>query len=148
MSFYRNLFVVLTLALVAGIPTASAACSHVDLPSATVLPGGASVNAGRLSVCRQPDFSPSLARHTVRWNGMAVSTMMSQRGSSESDTSLVPFFTFSRDILGRLHLTAFAVPGGDGMDTFRPAPPRRKSRPVPATPRVTTEEIYLAAARD
>lgn len=134
--------------LIAWTPSFAASCSHVDLPSDTVLPGGAEVGAGRLTVCRQPDYSPSFARHLVRWNGMPISQIMSRRGHSETSTIVAPFFTFGRDLAGRLHLIGFATPGGRGMDTFRPMPISRGNQPVQPITNVTTEEVLLTAVRD
>ena len=112
----------LTAALLVPVSTGAAGpggCISAVIPDAIVLPDGSVHEAGKLRVCYSRDYSPVAGLHQTYINGRAVGMFISQHSATEltSDTDEA-FFVFRRTGFGELELEGYAMPNGNGLDTF------------------------------
>lgn len=114
---------IVTVALVllsAGFTSALAdSCFSAEVDSPILLPGGAEMDSGKLTLCVTRELSPVSALHKTYVDGNPVAMLVSHRGYSEGTDDGRPFMMFNRDARGRLHLYGFAAPAGGRMVTYR-----------------------------
>ena len=133
---FCRIAVAVVLILAIGPAVASArVCATAQIDESFVLPDGSAHEPGALKLCRGTDYNPATTLHSSFVNNMAVGMLFGRSSASESAGNEQPFLVFVRNDLGQLRLFGYALPGEDGMETFRLEKPRggKKSRVITTT---------------
>jgi hypothetical protein len=93
-------------------------CATITIDEPFVMPGGVEHAAGRLTLCRSLEYSPSRTVYVGYIDRAPVGMIFGQRGLSEAPTESDPYMMFARDRWGRLRLYGLSIPCREGMETF------------------------------
>jgi len=110
-----------TLVFLASVSAASAdvdGCITAEVPERFVLPDGDEYAPGKLTLCRNRQFSPARALLVGYVDRAAVGMLYAAPEANEPPADSDPFLVFVRDEEGKLHLHGYSVACRDGMESF------------------------------
>ena len=137
--------------LAAGTPNRGR-CVTAEVPWPFVLPDGAVMPAGGLTLCLDRVHDPVTGLHELRAAGRPVGLYMSRFGQAEDERETQPTVVFEVSAQGSHRLLGYTLPEAESLRTFRFYDPRAGRAELLAArapllePGHTDEMVLLAAA--